>query len=365
MKETIEKIIALQVRLAAAEKIVDLAKLEQELKKITALMQESDFWQDQARAVQISRQAAELDEQIKVWQGLQQEAADLLEISLADQKDQGVNLRPEIDQQVEQLEQKFARQELILLLSGKHDQGGAIVSIHAGAGGDDAQDWAEILSRMYLRWADRHNYQSEILAATRGSTAGLKSITIRLSGTRAYGQLKGEYGVHRLVRLSPFDADNARHTSFALVEVLPELADVDEVVIDPTDLKIDTFRSGGAGGQHVNTTDSAVRLTHLPTRISVSCQNERSQAANKETARKILQAKLQYLQAAQRVDEIKQLKGEHKQAAWGNQIRSYVLQPYKLVKDLRTEYEETDPDRVLAGEIDGFIESYLRWAAGK
>lgn len=364
MKEILEQINSLSKRVAEAVKIVGLEKLKNELKDLEKKMQASDFWTNHMQAAKISRQAAEAKKEIEIWENMNKEIFDL--VSLVDDSSvQKTDLAKEIQDQVAVLEKKFEKMELGLLMSGKHDQAGAVVSIHAGAGGDDAQDWAEMLSRMYLCWAENNGYKTEILDSARGSSAGIKSITMNISGVRVYGQLKSEYGVHRLVRLSPFDADHARHTSFALVEVLPELDEVGDFDLDETDLRIDTYRSQGAGGQHVNTTDSAVRIVHLPTKITVTCQNERSQAANKETAMKILQAKLQYLLEEERVDEIKKLKGDHKQAAWGNQIRSYVLHPYKMVKDLRTEYEESNPDKVLDGEIDRFIESFLRFQAKK
>lgn len=363
MKEILEKLNNLSGRIEKTLQIVDLNKLKKRLTELEKKMQNPEFWQERSQATKISKQAADLKEQIDRWEQLEKAVFELASLAREDDNDLDVNLNKEIEVQTTLLEREFEQLELMVLMSGKHDQSAAILSIHAGAGGDDAQDWAEMLSRMYLRWAERHNLATEILDSTRGSTAGIKSITIKISGPRAYGRLQGEYGVHRLVRLSPFDADHARHTSFALVEVLPELDELEDFKIDENDLRIDTYRASGAGGQHVNTTDSAVRIIHKPTGLTVTCQNERSQASNRETALKILKAKLQHLLETQRVDEIKQIKGDYKQAAWGNQIRSYVLHPYKLVKDLRTNYEESDPEDVLNGKIDGFIESYLRWQA--
>jgi len=363
MKEILEKLNNLSSRIEKAIKIVNLDKLKSELEELQLRMQSTDFWQDTQSATKISKQAADLEERISQWQDLEKQVFELITLAREDQQDKQVNLLEEISDQAEELESRFEKLELSLLMSGRYDQAGAIISIHAGAGGDDAQDWAEMLSRMYLRWAESKGFVTEILDSTHGTTAGIKSITIKVSGPRVYGQLKGEYGVHRLVRLSPFDADHARHTSFALVEILPELEKVADLEVDESDLRIDTYRSSGAGGQHVNTTDSAVRIVHQPTGLTVTCQNERSQASNREAAMKILKAKLQHLLEVERVDEIKKLKGDYKQAAWGNQIRSYVLHPYKMVKDLRTNYEEADPEVVLNGKIDGFIESYLRWQA--
>lgn len=361
MKETIDKLEQLQGKIKTALDVVNLPVKKNKLKELEVLMQDQDFWQDQIKAKNISQQAALLKRQIDQWQDIAKNVNDLWEIAQVDAKDLDVNLRKEIDQQTVAWEKKYYELERELLLSGKYDASNAILSIYAGAGGDDAQDWAEMLSRMYLRFCERQGWQTEIIDASRGGEVGIKSITILIKGDYAYGFLKSEKGVHRLVRLSPFDADHARHTSFALVEVLPEMNEVERVKIDEKDLRIDTFMSSGKGGQSVNTTYSAVRVVHLPTGISVSCQNERSQQQNKMTAMKILQAKLQQLKDEQHAANIKDLKGEHKEAAWGNQIRSYVLHPYKMVKDLRTDYEEADPEKVLDGDLISFIDSYLHY----
>ena len=246
------------------------------------------------------------------------------------------------------------------LLNGPYDQGSALLSIHAGAGGTEAQDWAEILLRMYERFSKNRGWQYQILEISPGEEAGIKSVTLQISGLYAYGYLKNEAGVHRLVRLSPFDADKARHTSFALVEIIPEITNTEEIIVNEKDLKIDVYRSRGHGGQGVNTTDSAVRITHLPTKIVVSCQNERSQLQNKATALKILQSRLIALKLKEKKEEETKLRGEHLDVAWGNQIRSYVLHPYKQVKDHRTGETSTNPEKILNGEIDGFIESNIK-----
>ncbi len=361
MKESIEHIVELRERVAIAITLVDIPKLEAQVNELEMEMQSESFWDDHFHATKISKRVAHLRDQIAAWQGLIKDIADVYEIAQIDKDDNEVNLRTEIDQQYSVLLARFEKLELALLMNGKYDAAAAVISIHAGAGGDDAQDWAEMLSRMYMRWAEAHEYTTHILDVTRGTTAGVKSILIAIDGLNVYGQLKGEYGVHRLVRLSPFDSDHARHTSFALVEVLPELDDVGQVIIDEKDLRIDTFMASGNGGQSVNTTYSAVRIVHLPTNITVSCQNERSQIQNKETAMNILQAKLQLLAEEQRVEQIQDIKGDHKQAAWGNQIRSYVLHPYKMVKDLRTEFESSNPEKVLDGDLTEFIERYLQW----
>jgi peptide chain release factor 2 len=255
--------------------------------------------------------------------------------------------------------------ELKKMLGGEHDRANAILTINAGAGGTESQDWAEMLLRMYLRWAERNKYRTEILDQTEGEEAGLKSVTVAIDGRWAYGRLRSERGVHRLVRISPFDSQNRRHTSFALVEVMPEVPADAAIEIDERDLKVDTYRASGAGGQHVNKTDSAVRITHLPTGIVVTCQNERSQIQNRERAMAVLRAKLVERQEEEREAEMARLRGEHVEAGWGNQIRSYVLQPYTMVKDLRTGVETSNPGAVLDGDLDAFIEGYLRSRIGE
>jgi len=365
MKETIEKLKQLEQKITTALRAVDLAGKAQKLHALEMLMQAPEFWQDQQKAKTVSQEAAHLSQQIAQWQDITKMVSDTLALAKEDAEDLDVNLRKEIDLQTQNLEKKYYDLERELLLSGQYDSRSAILSIYAGAGGDDAQDWAEMLSRMYLRYAEKQTWQATILDASRGTETGIKSMTILVTGSYVYGFLKSEKGVHRLVRLSPYDADKARHTSFALVEVLPDLDEVEEVQIDEKDLRLDTFMSSGKGGQSVNTTYSAVRIVHLPTGIAVSCQNERSQLQNKATAMKILKAKLQILKDEQQAAEIKDLKGEHKEAAWGNQIRSYVLHPYKMVKDMRTEYEESDPESVLDGNLLGFVDSYLHWHVKK
>ena len=295
------------------------------------------------------------------WRELEGRATEVAElISLGDS-----SLEAEIQSEVEKLASHLDELELEKGLSGEYDARNAILSIHAGAGGTESQDWAQILMRMYLRWAERRGYKAEVLDISPGEEAGIKSVVIGVAGDYACGYLKSEHGVHRLVRLSPFDADHARHTSFAMVEVLPEAeADVD-VKIEPEDLKVDVFRSSGPGGQHMQKTSSAVRLTHLPTGLVVSCQSERSQHQNKEIALRILQARLLELKLVKREEERARLKGERITAGWGNQIRSYVLHPYKMVKDHRTGYQTSDTDAVLDGELDDLITTYLRSGLAK
>jgi len=302
-----------------------------------------------------------LSEQKKVvqrWRKLERRVTDIAEdIPLAEED---TFFREEIESEIEAVSSRLDELELEMAFSSEYDARNAILAIHAGAGGTESQDWAQMLLRMYLRWAERRGYEAEILDISPGEEAGIKSAVVGVSGDYACGYLKSEHGVHRLVRLSPFDADRARHTSFALVEVMPEAeADVD-VKIEAGDLKVDVFRSSGPGGQHMQKTSSAVRLTHLPTGLVVTCQSERSQHRNKEIALKILQARLLKLELAQRAEERARLKGKRIAAGWGNQIRSYVLHPYKMVKDHRTDYETSDAEAVLDGELDGLITAYLR-----
>ena len=295
------------------------------------------------------------------WRELEKQASDIAElVSLGDS-----SLEAEIRSEVEKLASRLDELELETAFSSEYDARNAILSIHAGAGGTESQDWTQMLMRMYLRWAERRGYKAEVLDVSPGEEAGVKSVDIGVSGDYATGYLKSEHGVHRLVRLSPFDADHARHTSFALVEVLPEAeADVD-VKIASDDLRVDVFRSSGPGGQHMQKTSTAVRLTHLPTGLVVTCQSERSQHQNKEIALKILRSRLLDLELAKRAEERARLKGKRIAAGWGNQIRSYVLHPYKMVKDHRTDYQTSDTDAVLDGELDGFINAYLRSKLGE
>ena len=287
-------------------------------------------------------------------------AQDALDLASLDDESLAGDLRVETDA----LEHEVDHLEFHLLLSGPHDRGDAILAIHAGAGGTDAQDWAEMLLRMYLRWVESRDYTAEILDRLPGEEAGVKRAMVAISGTYAYGYVRAERGVHRLVRLSPFDAAHRRHTSFALVEVWPDLDKEVSVAIDPSDLQIDTFRASSAGGQHMQKNDTAVRITHIPSGIVVACQNERSQTQNRETAMRILQARLIQMEEEKQRAQIAELKGEHVDAGWGNQIRSYVLRPYQMVKDHRTGHETANVQAVLDGRLDAFMEAYLRFAIG-
>ncbi len=306
------------------------------------------------------RRLSDLQEEVERWNSLEQRVQDTLE--LATLGDEG--LSDELTSETEALEQEIERLEFLLLFSGPRDREDAILALHAGAGGTDAQDWTEMMLRMYLRWAEEHGYKTQILDRLYGEEAGIKRVMITVSGAYAYGHLRAERGVHRMVRLSPFDAAHRRHTSFTLVEVWPDITDDVSVSIDPADLEIETFRASSAGGQHMQKNETAVRITHTPTEITVSCQNERSQAQNKETALHILRARLVQLEEEKQRQEIKELKGEHVDAGWGNQIRSYVLHPYQMVKDHRTNHESGNTQAVLDGQLDGFMEAYLRSTMG-
>lgn len=303
------------------------------------------------------RELNDLRNLVEGWQGFQQRAHDALE--LADLGDE--SMTDELTHEVEAIRTEFDQRELQLMLSGPHDRGNALMAFHAGAGGVDAADWTSMLVRMYLRWAEARGFKAEVVDQVAGDEGGIKNATLALTGEFAYGYLRSERGVHRLVRLSPFDAAHRRHTSFALIEVWPDLGEGEEVEIKAQDIKIDTYRSAGAGGQNVQKNETAIRITHLPTGIVVTCQNERSQTQNRETALKILRAKLYEIEEEKRLQELQNLKGEHLKAEWGSQIRSYVLQPYQMVKDHRTEHEVGNAQVVLDGRLDDFMGAYLRY----
>jgi peptide chain release factor 2 len=302
-----------------------------------------------------------LQEEIDGWRALLQRVEDAEELASLEDED----MRAELEAEAGELRDEVDRRETQMLLSGPHDREGAILAIHAGAGGTDSQDWAQMLQRMYLRWTEAHNYDAHVIDLSEGEEAGIKSTTIVVEGDFAYGYLSAEKGVHRLVRLSPFDSANRRHTSFALVEVLPQVKTDSEIEINSSDLRIDTYRSAGAGGQNVQKNETAVRITHIPTGVVVTCQNERSQTQNKENAMKVLRARLLDLMKQEQAKELAEIKGDHIKAEWGSQIRSYVLHPYQMVKDHRTGYEEGNANAVLDGHIDLFIESYLRSKIGE
>jgi peptide chain release factor 2 len=345
--------------------VFDAAGKQRRIAALEAEAARPEFWADSDAAQRVMRQLAELRAEITPWLDLRTriaEHADLLELALAEDDDA---LAAELAASAPALREALERLEFQLQLAGPYDRGNAILAIHARAGGTEAQDWAQMLMRMYLRWGQRRGYKTEVLDLSPGEEAGIKSVTIEFVGPYAYGYLKAERGVHRLVRLSPFDADHRRHTSFALVEVMPEVPDDVQVVINPEDVKFEAFRSGGPGGQNVNKVNTAVRLTHLPTGIVVTCQTERSQLQNRETAMRLLRARLLELEQERKEQEQAALRGEHIETSWGSQIRSYVLHPYNLVKDLRTGYETSDTTAVLDGELDDFMASYLAWQVGR
>ena len=302
---------------------------------------------------------------VNAWRELEKKAADLQEMIALAIGEEEYSLEEEIQLELKKLSSRFEQLESQQLFTGDYDSRNAMLAFHAGAGGTESQDWANMLLRMYLRWAERHDYDAEVLDVSPGEEAGIKSAIVEIKGDYVYGYLKSEHGVHRLVRLSPFDADHARHTSFVLVEVLPEAEEAVDIKINPEDLRIDTFRSSGPGGQHMQKTSSAVRITHLPTGLIATCQGQRSQHQNKEAALKVLYSRLLELDRKNKEEERAKLKGERIEASWGNQIRSYVLHPYKMVKDHRTDYEVHDAEAVLDGELDGFITNYLRSRVGK
>jgi peptide chain release factor 2 len=343
----------LQTEVAATMKQLDIAALQKEYEKLIVDSQKPDFWNDSGAAQKIMQQIAKLEGRIKPWQELVASLDEVVELG----KD--ASLEKELSGQLAAATSKFQELKADLKFNGPYDGHDAILSIYAGAGGTDAQDWTQMLLRMYLRYFEKNGWKVTTIDESAGDEAGLKSVTVEVEGSFVYGKLKSEHGVHRLVRLSPFNADNLRQTSFAKVEIMPMIDKPEDLEIDEKDLKIDVYRSGGHGGQSVNTTDSAVRVTHLPTGLTVAIQNERSQLQNKETALKILRSRLAQLQMEQHTEKLKDLKGPSQSAEWGNQIRSYVLHPYKQVKDLRTKYETSDPEKVLDGGLDPIIDAYL------
>jgi peptide chain release factor 2 len=323
--------------------------------------EDPELWKEPQRAKGVMKQLSILKEEIQSWHDLEKRVQDVLELAqLADE-----SLREELESEVEDMEKEIDRLEFNLMLSGKFDRGDALLAIHAGAGGTDSQDWAEMLMRMYLRWCENRKFETEVLDITAGEEAGIKSATIAVNGAYAFGYLRPEKGVHRLVRLSPFDSNHRRHTSFALVEVLPQVEDNTEIMINPKDLRVDTYRSAGAGGQNVQKNDTAVRITHLPSGIVVTCQNERSQTQNRENALLVLRARLLEIKQEEHQEKMAELRGEYTKAEWGSQIRSYVLHPYQMVKDHRTNYEVGNVQAVLDGELDDLIEAYLRFTIGE
>ncbi|HNS01621.1 MAG TPA: peptide chain release factor 2 [Anaerolineae bacterium] len=365
MDETKNQLVELGERVDTLRGRLDVAGMQAQIAELETKALDASIWNDPASAQGMMRQLAELKDQVELWNGLAQRVRDgleLLELAEAeDDSDTALAVAADADALLAEVD----RLEFQLALSGPHDRGGAILSIHAGAGGTEAQDWAEMLLRMYLRWAEDHRYKTALTDRTDGEEAGIKSATVEIEGEWAYGYLGSERGVHRLVRISPFDSSARRHTSFALVEVLPLLDDDIDVEINPEDVQMDVFRAGSAGGQHMQKNSTAVRLTHLPSGLVVICQNERSQTQNRQSAMRVLRGKLYDLELQKREEQKARLKGKHVEMGWGNQIRSYVLQPYQMVKDLRTEYEVGNPQSVLDGNLDGFMEAWMKERVGE
>jgi peptide chain release factor 2 len=345
--------------------VFDIAQSEADLLTLEEQSADPGLWNDPENARDVMQRLAAVRERVSSWTALHQravDAAELLELAIAEGDD---SVATSLAKELQALEREYSRKEFELRLSGPYDRRNAILAVHAGAGGTESQDWAEMLLRMYLRWAERRGYGTDILDTSEGEEAGIKSATLEIKGANAFGYLRSERGVHRLVRQSPFDASHSRHTSFAKVEVLPEVEETGEVEINPDDIRIDVFRASGHGGQNVQKNSTAIRITHIPTGIVVTCQNERSQGRNRESAMKVLEARLLELELERQEEERARLKGEHVEMGFGNQIRSYVLHPYKMVKDHRTNFETSDTTAVLDGDIDEFVEAYLTEQVGE
>ena len=342
--------------------LFDISKLETELKNLETQTLKEDFWQDTKQSNKVLAKIKSVKNKVNEYKTIESEIQNLKELTELVNMEPDEEMAKEIIKNTKKTETDVEKFEVATLLSGKYDSNNAIVTIHPCAVGTESQDWAEMLYRMYTRWADKNEYTVTELDYLEGEEAGIKSVTFEIIGENAYGYMKGEMGVHRLVRISPFDSGGRRHTSFASVEVLPEITDDIEIEINPDDLRIDTYRASGAGGQHINKTSSAVRITHIPTNIVVSCQSERSQIQNRETAMKMLKSKLFDLKEKEHKEKIEDLKGEQRDIAWGSQIRSYVFCPYTMVKDHRTNYEVGNVEAVMDGKIDDFMESYLKYS---
>lgn len=345
--------------------VFDIPGEEARIAELEQQTTDPDFWKDQRKARSVMRTLTGKQSLVQSWAGMEREARELLDmVDLASSEDD-TSVHDDIADATRKLWARFEKQETRLMLSGDYDDHNALLALHAGAGGTESQDWASMLMRMYIRWAERQGFEAEVLDVSDGDEAGIKSAYLNVTGDHAYGYLRGEMGVHRLVRLSPFDADHARHTSFALVEVMPEAEAQLDLEIPADDLRIDTYRSSGPGGQHMQKSSSAVRVTHIPTGIVAACQSQRSQHQNKEVAMRILYSRVLEVQRKEAEAERAKLKGERVDAGWGNQIRSYVLHPYKLVKDHRTGHESSAAESVLDGALDEFIDSYLRSKVGE
>ncbi|MCF7873618.1 MAG: peptide chain release factor 2 [Candidatus Omnitrophica bacterium] len=357
MEDIKSKVLTLKKGTAGLKKVLAIEKKKEKMKELQNQMAESDFWQNNNSSTETVKKLKRLKTDVGDWEYLHSKLGELEEfINMGDS-----SLEPEINQELKKVEKKYKKLELKTLFSAKFDQANAIVEINSGAGGTEACDWAEMLFRMYFRWAEEKKFNLKVVNQVQGDEAGIKSITFFIEGIRVYGLLKSERGVHRLVRISPFDSSRRRHTSFASVDVIPEIEGDIDIEIAPQDVRIDTYRASGAGGQHVNVTDSAVRITHISSGVVVSCQNQRSQHQNKHAAFKVLKAKLFELKEEEKQDELNKMKGKKQKIEWGSQIRSYILHPYLLVKDHRTGIENHNAEAVLNGQLDDFIWGYLKW----
>jgi peptide chain release factor 2 len=362
MENLLKNLEELREKFLKIKNSLDIDALKQEKQYKEKLMNQEGFWDDKDKAIKISKRVEDLNTEINKWEDIEKDITELEELVAIAEKEEDTSFEEEANRKYDQLEQKFQDLEFYTLFSGEYDKNSAILSIHAGAGGVDAQDWAEMLERMYLRFAEKKEWKAKILDRSSGNEAGLKSATIKVDGDWAYGYLRSETGVHRLVRISPFDAEGMRHTSFAMVEVIPQIPLEDEKIeIKEEDIKMDTYGSSGPGGQSVNKTESAVRLTHIPTGLVAACQNHRSQHQNRQDAMQLLKSKLHQRQAQEKKEKQEEERGEIPSAEWGKHIRSYVLHPYNLVKDHRTGQETNDTDSVLEGNIEEFVEAYLRF----
>ena len=359
MQEVQEKLRLLGKEIKKAQKFLDIPNKKGEIEKLEKQASVPNFWNDQAKARQVSQELADLQASVGTWEILGKDLTDLYEMTKVIHLGGDAEDYADLVKNADELEKRFNQANVQLLLSDEYDRHNALVSFHAGTGGTDAQDWAEMLMRMYLRYAERRGYKTKILDQSAGEEAGIKSATVLIEGSYAYGYLKNENGVHRLVRLSPFNSGNTRETSFALVEILPDLPADAQLDLKDEDLKIETFRARGHGGQSVNTTDSAVRITHAPTGLKAQCQNERSQQQNREQALKVLKARLIHLKEEQKAETLDELRGQNTDLTWGHQIRSYVLHPYTMVKDHRFKYETPKAEEILDGDLDELIEAGL------
>ena len=340
--------------------LFDVAEKEVQIARLERVAGSHDLWEDPQAAQKVMQDLTSLKAPVEQYYGLKNRREDVLALWELGMEENDDSVQAELEEQIKELEHDLEQLQLSLMLSGEYDANNAILTLHAGAGGTEAQDWAQMLLRMYVRWAERNRYKVETMDFQDGDEAGVKSATLLISGRNAYGYLKAEKGVHRLVRISPFDANARRHTSFAAIDVMPEVDDNVEIEIRPEDLRVDTFRAGGAGGQHINKTDSAVRMTHLPTGVIVQCQNERSQIQNREQCMRLLRARLFELERERQAAEKAEIAGDYQKIEWGSQIRSYVFHPYSMVKDHRTSFETGNVQAVMDGELDGFIEAYLK-----